>query len=280
MSTHNLVHTLHRKTFLVDWDRGQWKAYEASPGLLPCPLTRVADRGFGPLSLIFKDDGSIDEFLDDTDRRFDALQQFVRICRRHLGVVVMTAAELLEIAAMDGELSARREGPWKTALARTGITFPKHWNAARLLQLCEPAGDWHWIQVVSTPQFAYRFEEALQFADALLGVAFREVPTVAPETRGVIFMDGFRYPQAEGEPHDGGVLVVPEDSGRPMRHIGTGGYRFFEGSFIDEKYLVKAYELRRPLLIDASGGSKSHVDRRLPVDVLTAGRDAARGAGH
>lgn len=271
MSTHNLVHTLHRKTFLVDWDRGEWKAYEASPGLLPCPLSRVADRGFGPLSLIFKDDAAIDKFLDDTDRRFDALQQFVRICRRHRGVVVMTAGELLEIAAMDGGLSGEREGPWKITLAKTKITFPKHWNPLRLLQLSEPAGAWHWIQVVSTPQFAYRFEEALQFADALLGVAFREVPTVAPETRGVTFMDGFRHPQAEGEPDDGGVLVVPDDAWRPMRHIGTGGYRFFEGSFIDEKYRVKAYELRRPLLIDTSGGSKNLADRLLPVDVLAAG---------
>lgn len=73
MSTHLLLHTLSRMTFLVDRDAGQWTTYEASPGLLPLPLVNMVDRPYGRLFLVFKDAEAIHELLADTDPRFEVI---------------------------------------------------------------------------------------------------------------------------------------------------------------------------------------------------------------
>lgn len=270
MMSHKIVHTLHRQTFLVDRFRNQWRAYLASPGLLSFALTDMIDQGLDRLALIFQDEVAIELFLADTNPRFTTLQTFVRITRGYRNVVVMTADELVCYAALDGDLFARQDGEWKTTLTELDIKFPERHYSFRLLQLCEPYGTWSWNRTVSTPQFNFPYQQVLQFGDSLIGAVLRET-TALPATSGMFCLANLPIPDIDGEPTDGGMLVVPEETRRPMLYIRAGGKLADGDAFSAESYPATIYELSRPLLIEGAGGGKGPATRRLPVDVIAAG---------
>lgn len=270
MMSHKMVHTLHRQTFLVDRFRNQWRAYLASPGLLSFALGDMIDQGLDRLALIFQDEVAIELFLADTNPRFTTLQRFVRITRGYRNVVVMTAAELISCAARDGDLSARAEGEWKTRLTELDIEFPERPYSFRLLQLCEPAGVWSWDRTVSSPQFNFPYQRMLQFGDSLISAVLRET-TALPATSGMFCLANLPISDIDGEPTDGGMLVIPDETRRPMLHISPGGKLADGDAFSADSYPATVYEVTRPLLIEGAGGGKGPATRRLPVDVIAAG---------
>lgn len=271
MSTHLLLHTLSRMTFLVDRDAGQWMTYEASPELIPLPLVTMVDRPYGRLFLVFKDAEAIAGFLADPDPRIELIQKYVRMARQYQSVVVMTAGELLDFARTGGSISERGQGPWMTSLAKITIDYSYAWYSVKLIQMCVPGGWWFWYEIVLDDVVAYQFRKALEYGDAVIAAVRRGRPPGALQSESRMFsLRGFVWPESFGEATEGGVLVVPDDPQRPLLHLGTSRIPRQDRSFTDSVYPATVYELTRPTVFESTKGSKTLAVRTLPVDVMTA----------